>query len=42
MDCDLALGGVVAGEDGSDDMALTDIDRSEGALTEVQSQHTGP
>jgi hypothetical protein len=37
MDCDLALGGVVAGEDGSDDMALTDINRLEGALMEVQS-----
>jgi hypothetical protein len=37
MGCDLALGGVVAGDDGSDDMALTEIDRLEGALTEVQS-----
>ena len=37
MDCDLALGGVVAGEDGSDDVALTDINRLEGALIEVQS-----
>ena len=44
---DVALGGVVAegvvardvisGEDGSDDMALMDINRLEGALMEVQS-----
>jgi UDP-3-O-[3-hydroxymyristoyl] glucosamine N-acyltransferase len=35
LGADVVLGGV-AGEDGSDDMALTDIDRLEGAL------HTGP
>src|SRR5277367_3865651 len=32
---DVVLGGIVAWEDGSDDLALTDINRLEGALMEV-------
>jgi hypothetical protein len=34
---DVVLGAAVTGEDGSDDMALTGINRLEGALMEVQS-----
>jgi hypothetical protein len=36
LGADVVLGGV-AGEDGSDDMALTDINRLEGALVKIQS-----